>query len=96
MIDTDANPNNSEYCYKDFDIASVSTKLRCDVYERVDKDIKEASVYFLYDSRWISAVYIKEINPSKQSDYASFMNDLKCLVTNYTKKWKLWINIYSL
>lgn len=85
MIDTNANPNDSKYCYKDMDIATVSTKILCDVCEKENKDINEASVYFLFDSRWISAVYQERINPSKQKDYDSFMNDLTLLVTNYTK-----------
>lgn len=86
MINTDATPQYSCYCYVDTTVASVKTKIPCDVYEKKDLDISEASIFFLFENRWISAVYTKRINPIIQNDYNSFMNDLKLLITNYTKK----------
>lgn len=86
MIDSDANPKNSNYCYEDTIITSVETKIQCDVYEKKNMLIREASIFFQFENRWVSAVYTKNINPSKQNDYDSFMSDLTLLVSNYTKK----------
>lgn len=83
LIDTNADPNASIYCYKDIEIASFSTKILCDVYEKVNKDIFDASEYFSYENSWISAVYTNRINPSQQKDYESFIKDLELLVSNY-------------
>lgn len=86
MIDSNANPQNSNYCYEDTTITSVATKIHGDVYKKKNILISEASIFFQFENRWISAVYTKSINPSIQNDYDSFMSDLTQLVSNYTKK----------